>query len=382
MSAPPDPVRLNGQAVVVQVMGWRSQQYGSFERFLVALSRALADRGDRCHFVFPAEPTSAEFVRDSAAAVHVLPSPVSPGDPRFMVALRSLFRATGATHLHAHFGVESYHALAVARAAGVRRRFTTKHITPGNARRTAARSRHRWLARQVDTFFAVSDHVARGLVRLGVPAAKIAVCHLGVDTSAYRPDPEARKAARDVLGIAAGERVLLSTSHLRPGKGTEQLPLLAASLLNDPGDVTVLVAGDGPLRGQLQQAAGALQLPSARFRMLGVRQDVPSLLAAADLFVFPTGGNEGMGLGPLEAACAGVPVVATRVSDLPDLLAGTAMLVPPGDLAALVEASRKVLDRYEEARDLAAVEGERLRAQLDVSRAANLHLEHYVGPRS
>lgn len=363
---------------VVQVMGWRSRQYGSFERFLVALTHRLDAEGAASHFVFPAQPSSRDFVSDSRAEFHALPSPRSPTDPRFLLALRRLLKTIDATHLHAHFGVDAYHALAVARSGGVQLRFVTQHITPGTSRLTASRARHRWLARQVLRYFAVSRHVADRLCALGVPPAKIDLCYLGADPGAYRPDSAVRVAVRQELGVHPSQRVVLSTSHLRPGKGTELLPEVAAALSTDPGDVVVLVAGDGPLRGALRRSAQERGLSPDRFRLLGVREDIPRLLAAADLFVFPTSASEGLPLGTLEAMAAGVPVVASAVSDLPALVGGTARLVAPGDAGALVNACRWVLGSPEEARRLADAGRRLVLGRLNVTRAAERHVARYL----
>lgn len=359
---------------IVHVMGWRSQQYGSFERFLVAVARECAAAGARTHLVFPEPPAAEAFVRDAGAPVHLVPLARHPADPRALRGLASVLRRTGATHLHAHFGLDAYLALAVARALGVERRFTTKHTTPGTSRMTMAGARHRWLARQVEVFFAVSDRARRDLVAHGVPPEKVVVSYLGVDVDAYRPDPARRAAARAGLGIADHERVVLSTSHLRPGKGTELLPALADELARDPGGTVVVAAGDGPLRGELEGSAAARD---GRLRLVGVREDVPDLLAAADAFVFPTTGAEGLPLGPMEALASATPVVATSVSDLATLAADAALVVPPGDAAALVAACRRVLADPA----LAARLGESGRAlvaeQLDVRAAAEQHVQRY-----
>src|SRR3954452_11016739 len=233
------------RASIVHVMGWRSQQYGSFERFLVALCARCSREGLDSHLVFHEPPASREFERDCPAGFHVLGPPRGPA---FARDLRRTLREAGATHLHAHFGADAYAALAVARASGVRRRFTTKHIVPGASWRSLSPLRHRWLAAQVDTFFAVSEEVGRGLVAVGVPERKVVVSHLGVDGERYRPDAERRAATRAKLGIDESERLVLSTSHLRPGKGVELLPALARELAADPGAVRVVAAGGGPLR--------------------------------------------------------------------------------------------------------------------------------------
>ena len=93
---------------VVQVMGWRSQQYGSFERFLVAVARGCADAGLASHFVFPSRPPSEAFLADAGAELHCVQSPRPPADPRFALDVRRIVRRVGASHLHAHFGLDAY----------------------------------------------------------------------------------------------------------------------------------------------------------------------------------------------------------------------------------------------------------------------------------
>ena len=361
---------------IVHVMGWRSQQYGSFERFLVALARTCAEAGAETHLVFPGRPASARFAAEVGAEIHHVPLARHPADVRTWRGLGRVLRATGATHLHAHFGLDSYLALAVARTLAVPRRFTTKHAVPGTSRRTLAPARHRWLGREVEVVFAVSERVRADLVAIGLPPEKVVTSYLGVDLDTYRPDEERRNAARAALGLEPDARLVLSTSHLRLGQGVELLPRVAAQLAREPGRVVVAVAGDGPLRPELERAAAPL---GDRLRLLGVREDVPDLLAAADVFVFPTTGGEGLGLGPVEALASATPVVASAVSDLGTLLAGSALVVPPGDVDALVGACRRLLDDPALARELGG-RGRALAAErLDVRTAAAVHARHYRG---
>ncbi|MEA2450637.1 MAG: hypothetical protein QOG63_2569 [Thermoleophilaceae bacterium] len=360
---------------IVHVMGWESQQHGSFERFLVALAARCREAGAATHLVFPAPPASRQLTNAAEAAgarFHELPLLRNAADLRMDRGLARILRRTGATHLHAHFGPDAYHALVVARLAGVRRRFTTKHIVPSES--FGSRLRHRWLAAQVDCFFAVSEDVGARLVALGVPAEKVEVAYLGIDPDAYRPgDPAERAAVRAELGLPASERIVLSTSHMRPGKGVEALPELARELSGDPGGVTVVAAGDGPLRAEIERS-GAPGL-----RTLGVRHDVPRLLAAADAFVFPTATVEGLGLGPFEALAAGVPLVASGVSDLPALLDGVAAVVEPGDVGALVAETRRVLADADLAARRSAAGRELVRGRLSVQNAAERHARRYLG---
>ncbi|HYV14546.1 MAG TPA: glycosyltransferase [Conexibacter sp.] len=366
---------MSAPARIVHVMGWRSQQYGSFERFLVGLTHRCAEAGMESHLVFHEPPTSRSFVADVAAEIHVVPEARQVGDPQHLLRIGQLLRRLRPTHLHAHFGYDSYNALAAARLLRVPRRFTTKHIVPSSHTWELPGPRHRWLARQVEVFWTVSHWVAGQLRALGVPEEKLEVCVLGVDPSAYQPDAALRARTRAALGVPEGTRAILSTSHLRPGKGTEHLPLIASEL---PPDVVLLAAGDGALRERLAAEARGRGLGEDRFRLLGVREDVPALLAAADLFLFGTQANEGMGLGLFEAMAAGLPVVATAVSDIAQLPPDTALLVPQGDPDALVDACRTLLADPADAAARAARGRQLVIEQFSVAHAVDVHLRRYL----
>ena len=128
-----------------------------------------------------------------------------------------------------------------------------------------------------------------------------------------------------------GHPLVLAVGRLHPQKGYDVL--LAARA--DFGEVVVAVAGDGPLADSLAE-----QAPDVRW--LGRRRDVADLLAAADVVVLPSRW-EARSLTAQEAMRAGRPLVATAVGGLPDLVRDGAVLVPPGDVAALAAAVRGLL---------------------------------------
>jgi glycosyltransferase involved in cell wall biosynthesis len=109
-----------------------------------------------------------------------------------------------------------------------------------------------------------------------------------------------------------------------------------------------------------------------------VREDVPELLAAADLFLFGTQANEGMGLGLFEAMAAGLPVVATAVSDIARLPPDTALLVPQGDPEALVRACRALLDDPADAAARATRGRQLVTDEYSVAHAVDVHARRYL----
>jgi glycosyltransferase involved in cell wall biosynthesis len=120
-------------------------------------------------------------------------------------------------------------------------------------------------------------------------------------------------------------------------KGVDTL-LKAADILLKTGSFLFLIAGDGPDREDFTSMADTLGLRQS-VRFLGYRQDIPTLLKAADLFVLPSL-SEGLPLSVLEAMAAKRAIVATRVGGIPDLVEDgiTGLLVNPGDAVALAEA--------------------------------------------
>ncbi len=158
----------------------------------------------------------------------------------------------------------------------------------------------------------------------------------GIPVAAYRAPPGARGELRASLALPPDAPVFLTVGRLNPQK--DHATLLDAFAAAARG-AWLLVAGEGELRAALERRARALGVAD-RVRFLGVRADVPRLLAAADAFVLASRW-EGNPLVVMEAMAAGLPVVATAVGCVPDLVpADAGRLVPAGDAPALAAAMR------------------------------------------
>jgi len=146
---------------------------------------------------------------------------------------------------------------------------------------------------------------------------------------------------------------LLTVASLRGLKGHRVLLEACARLAAREVRFRLQLAGDGPEREYLERITAALGL-SADVRFLGERDDVPELLARTDVFVLPTTGREGLGISALEAMAAGLPVVASRIGGLPEVVSNgrTGYLVPPGDAAALERAIFDLLSNPDHARSM------------------------------
>jgi glycosyltransferase involved in cell wall biosynthesis len=195
----------------------------------------------------------------------------------------------------------------------------------------------RVLARGVDRYIAVSRDIAGKLVEvMHWPTRKIEVIHNGVRVEPVQHgDPAVR---RELTG-GVDRAVVLTAARLDPQKGLDILVRAAA----DVPEARFVVAGDGRERAGLHAAIGERGLGD-RVVLLGHRNDIPSLLAASDVFVLPSL-YEGSSLAILEAMAAGKAVIASRIGGTDELIVEeeSGLLVPPSDSVALAAAVRRVL---------------------------------------
>jgi len=149
----------------------------------------------------------------------------------------------------------------------------------------------------------------------------------------------------------------------------------ALAELGRPGEA--VIAGGGPDRPAVESEVRRLGLESV-VRLAGERNDVGELLAAADLFVLSSR-SEGLPLSILEAMAAGLPVVASSVGGVPELVVEgeTGLLVPPGDPGALAAAIERLLDDSALRRQLGAAGRNRVSEHFDLVSARRAHLDLY-----
>lgn len=181
---------------------------------------------------------------------------------------------------------------------------------------------------------AVSQAISDGLIAGGIPRAKVVIIPNGVDVEHFAQLPP-RFIARREVGAAEEAFVVGCIARLSEEKGVDVL-LAAAEML--PA-ATFIVAGDGPYRSRLEKSA------PGNVRFLGRVADTRNVLAASDIVAIPSR-LEGQGIAALEAMAAKVPIVASRVGGLAEMLTDrdTALLVPPGDTGALAKAVKLMRD--------------------------------------
>jgi glycosyltransferase involved in cell wall biosynthesis len=144
--------------------------------------------------------------------------------------------------------------------------------------------------------------------------------------------------------LAPGSKLIVNVANMNSDiKGHAVLIEAAKEICADSADVHFALIGDGPLRSDLETRVRDCGLQD-HFRFLGCRRDVPEILSCADIFAFPSFA-EGLPNSVLEAAAAAVPIVATRVGGIPEIIEHgvTGLLVPPRDARALITAMLQYL---------------------------------------
>ncbi len=332
---------------------------GGSERHLLTLLPALAERGVDVRFLGLDDPSRAP-----GPFYEQLPIPykrvAAPRDVDPLLALRvtHAVRRARADVVHTHLvHADVYGALAA------RSLVSTKH-NDDPWRAGPFRVVERALARRAACVITITDALARFQIDcVGIPARKITTIHYGLDAP---PEPWGENPPDDVPGDA---RVLLAVCRLEPQKGVDVAVRALALLRARHDDVELVVLGDGPERTSIDALARELDVP---VYLPGRVPDVAAWLRRATVLVHPVRW-EGFGLAVLEAMLAGLPVVASRVSSLPELVADgeTGVLVPADDPAALAAGIDEAL---RSANPLGEAGRRRARERFSVARMADATL--------
>jgi glycosyltransferase involved in cell wall biosynthesis len=206
-------------------------------------------------------------------------------------------------------------------------------------RRVTFPLRRPFLWKRACRIIAISTAVRDALISDGLAPGRLVVIPSAVDPDAADCEDAG---PRTRLGIPGTGQVVVTLGALTPEKGHLTLIAAAARLVRELPDLHWIIVGEGPLREALKQQIRDCGVTD-RVHLLGAWDDPHRALAGADLFVLSSL-SEGLGSSVLAAMARGVPVVATRVGGIPDLLGqGGGVMVEPGDPGQLASAVRRVL---------------------------------------
>ena len=328
--------------------------------------------------VGPAEGNMLQLGRTPAAVTPVVVPSLGRSiglfrDLQAFWSVARLARAYRPAIVHTHLAKAGFIGRIAAKLCGARVVVHTYHGTVfhgyfGRRESSLYLRIERLLARLTTRLVAVTDSQRDDLVRLGVaPAAKIAVVPLGLKLAPLRAavDPVVSRAA---FGIDPADAVVGTVARLVAIKDLGTFLRGIALLAARRPDLTALIVGDGEERTALERLARDLGI-AGRCRFAGWRADLPQVYGAMDVMAL-TSLNEGSPVSLIEAMAAGLPVVATDVGGVPDVVADgqTGFLVPPRDPGALADTLGRCLALPDRGRGMGAAGRERAFARHDAGR--------------
>jgi glycosyltransferase involved in cell wall biosynthesis len=310
-----------------------AQSTGGIGRHVRSIAAGLRARGIDVTVCAPASSIAALGLDQLAA--RVVQVPLGGTGPAALRESRRLLRreAAGADLAHAHGLRAGAECVAFLRGTPL---VVTWHNAPlgGRLWQLSHRVLRHYVARSTDLTLAASEDLA-----VAAKAAGAGVVHSTFVTAPTLPT--ARRPAAEVRAeLGVGDRPLvLAVGRLQRQKRFDVLVEAANGWRDEAAGPIVLIAGDGPDRGELSARIAAT---GAAVRLLGARDDIADLLAAADLVALPSQW-EARSLVAQEALRAGVPLVTTDVGALAELVGSAASIVPVGDPAALRTAIEAIL---------------------------------------
>jgi N-acetyl-alpha-D-glucosaminyl L-malate synthase BshA len=328
--------------------------YGGSGAVATDLGIALAERGHEVHFITYQQPfrLPAFLPRIFFHEVDVVRYPLfeyPPYDLALAVRMHQVVKEHRLDILHAHYAIPHATSAWVAKEMLVNddvdvRIITTLHGTDITlvGQDPSFQTITKFSIERSDGLTAVSEFLKRETYNaFGCTACAVEVIHNFVDPNLYDRSAHA-PLLREQLGSNGDRAVIMHVSNFRPVKRVRDVVRIFARIRRERPAALVMV-GDGPERVSAEQEARELGVQDDTF-FLGKIDVVAPLLASADLFLLPSQ-SESFGLSALEALACGVPVVASRVGGVPEVVREgvTGVLRDVGDVDGMAAASLEIL---------------------------------------
>jgi len=351
--------------------------YGA-ESVILNLARGLRDAGHPCVLGVFANSLNPNLQLHQKAIEEEIPSHPFPCkgqfDPTVVRRIRDLAKETGADIIHTHgYKADVYTRLAML-DYGVPLVSTCHNWLDENWRTSLYGVVDRFVLRCFARVVAVSEEVRQRLLEAGVRQERIRIIPNGIDLRPFRvergPDPADWSADRPAVVGMVG--------RLSAEKGVDLFLRAASQVTGAIPHARFVVVGDGPDREQLEALIDQLRLRPI-VSMLGRRNDMPAQYASFDLLV-SSSRKEGLPIAILEAMASGLPLVATAVGDVVNVVRNgeTGILLPTGeDPGALASAIANLLRDGEKRHRLGAAARQLIESQYSAERMSNEYLDTY-----
>ncbi len=312
------------------------------------LARQLAQRGHSVATITgPASPLAHDLRASGLQPLEF--SRAGYFKPQSIARLYRYFASQPVDIVHSHFSRDLWTIVPALSASRVKPRLPlllTKHIGTGKPKRDFL---HHWLYQRVDFLIAISEVIRQNLIATHpLSSEKVGVIHHGIDLEQFSLDKISDRRVRQELGFSHEQVVVGMVGRLQISKGVLEFLEMARRVHDECPQTRFVVVGEAT-RGEphdaeiIQAKQRELQLDQI-VTFLGFRKDIPEVLAAMDVFVFPSHA-EAFGLALLEAMAARKAVVASNNDGVLDIVADgmNGLLVPPRAVAALTHACLRLV---------------------------------------
>jgi glycosyltransferase involved in cell wall biosynthesis len=324
---------------------WRGGQ-----RQALLLGKELQKKGYPFHFYVQTGSPLHEKALQEGLPVHPIKIR-SELDIMAILRLALAMRRKKCTLVHFHDAHSAAIGAAAAKLTKVPLRVLSRRVDFPLKKNLLSRLKY---GKDLDVIIAISEGVKNVLVDSGIEAKLIKVIPSGIDFIPFH-EAEHSDYLRRELNFGPDDFLVGIVAHLADHKGHKYLIQAAELLKKESPKIKIIIVGEGPLHMQLQKQVEQIHVEDMVF-FLGFREDIPQILCSLDLFVLSSY-LEGMGTSILDAMACRLPVVATKVGGIPEVVVDgeTGLLVPPKRSASLAKA---ILKLYKN-KDLAEKMGEK-----------------------
>lgn len=244
--------------------------------------------------------------------------------------------------LHTHGYRSDISGFFAAKYAGIPIVSTIHGWTPISRKLRAYEALDRWCLKRFDKVFCVSNVIYTALIQSGFSDNHLHYLHNAVDSVAGNSSYDSGQ-LREEMGCTPQDTLILSVGRLSPEKGLKILLWSFKEKYSDTKNVKLIIAGDGPQRSELEEIVKEIKI-AEQVVFTGHRDNIQDYYKVANLFVMPSL-TEGFPMALLEAMQAGLPVIATKVGGIPDIIESgvNGLLIEAGNIESLGDALEMML---------------------------------------
>ena len=326
---------------ILHFTGMTSTKYGSFEKYLLELSKLCNTKGYATFLQYENLPSSKEYLNDlENNNIKVIVKPINTNPVTSMMVITKLIKLTSPEIIQTHF-IDGFGLLIcpiIAKIFNIKKIFHMQHLFTDSKKILLVK----YFLNQYDQIFCISHAVADNLIQAGVNPNIISINYLGLFGN-YEKSEEVRLQLKKKFGIPAKAIVLACIAFDDPIKGIDVLLKAFRRIKENNYNVHLVIIGINPQKSKFYKLSNKLEL-SSYVHWIGITDHAIEILSISDIYVQPSR-KEGLGLAIIEAMALGLPIVATKIGGIPEAVIDgkTGYLADPGSVISLVDAIKHLL---------------------------------------